>query len=68
MYMYNRSKHMHVHVIGNTAIRDWKTFYERSKMILRKNQQEPFKLSNKIKVGQLVVCVHIHLTDLPKKK
>ena len=37
-------------VIGNTAIRDWKTFYETSKMITKENQQAPFKLSGKLKL------------------
>lgn len=37
--------------IGNTAIRDWKTFYEASKMIIRKNQQEPFKLSDRFRAS-----------------
>ena len=37
--------------IGQTAVREWKTFYERSKMIFKENQQAPFKLSDKIRVS-----------------
>ena len=37
--------------IGETAIREWKTFYERSNMIIRDNQQAPFTLSQKIRVS-----------------
>ncbi|PQJ77515.1 AAA family ATPase [Polaribacter glomeratus] len=37
--------------IGNAAIRDWKTFYERANMIIKENQQSPFKLSANIRVG-----------------
>jgi len=36
---------------GDTAIREWKTFYETSKMIIRQNQQSPFTLSEKFRVG-----------------
>ena len=30
--------------IGNTALRDWKTFYETSDLIYKENQQKPYKL------------------------
>ncbi len=36
--------------IGDNAIREWQTFYEKQNMIIKENQQSPFKLSPKIKV------------------
>jgi AAA domain len=34
--------------IGDNFIRDWKTYYETSEMIFKKNQQEPYELSESV--------------------